>query len=168
MADVAPYSSLLQSCNIVGGETRLFAFVHAGVHSIVVCLCLFFGSMMIHPVEIRHCPSQNWMIKKSAGNSYILAVKTMIFHTHTHTTHHTPHTTHHTHTHTHTHSCRRSAAPGAFRKFLESTTRPLATLRCHGSHAAAPPRYSSFTLWNWVVQAQGFRNTNQHLGLVAT
>lgn len=47
-------------------------------------------------------------------------------------------------------------------KFLSSTTQPLSTSRCHGSHAAAPPRYSSFTLWNWVVQAQGFRNTKQY------
>lgn len=47
-------------------------------------------------------------------------------------------------------------------KFLRSTTSPLLTSRCHGPHATALPRYSSFSLHNWVVQAQGFRNMKHY------
>jgi len=47
-------------------------------------------------------------------------------------------------------------------KFLKSTTSPLLTSRCHGPHATALPRYSSFSLHNWVVQAQGFRNMKHY------
>ena len=47
-------------------------------------------------------------------------------------------------------------------KFLKSTTSPLLTSRCHGPHATALPRYTSFSLQNWVVQAQGFRNMKHY------
>ena len=44
-------------------------------------------------------------------------------------------------------------------KFLTSSTQALSTNRCGRD---APPRYSSFTLWNWVIQAHGFRNMKQY------
>ena len=47
-------------------------------------------------------------------------------------------------------------------KFLKSTTSPLLTSRCHGPHATALPRYTSFSLQNWVVQAQSFRNMKHY------
>ena len=104
---------------------------------------------MMHSVEIRHYPPQNFQMGQSSAklrSSLADGFPFWIF--------------------PKIHRSIDPVASGALRKFLDSTTRPLLTLRCHGSHAAAPPRYSSFTLWNWVVQAQGFRNMKQHLGLV--
>ncbi|CAK9058334.1 unnamed protein product [Durusdinium trenchii] len=45
------------------------------------------------------------------------------------------------------------------KQFLHATTKPLLTQRCHGPmYGEVRPRYSSFTLWNWVIQAEGLRN----------
>ena len=43
-------------------------------------------------------------------------------------------------------------------KFIHSTTKPLLTQRCHGPVDEVAPRYNSFTLWNWLIQAEGLRN----------